>query len=144
MRFIRSAALALGVIGLIWLSTVPGDVQAQKTQGKSRPAATKYLMRGIVRTNCAGLGKLLNDGPADDEAWDTAACHAACLNEMSFVLMDDGRCPDGVWAEAAGQTLRAGTEAMMAAIESKDIDATKIAFKTVTSSCAACHKAHKK
>ncbi len=143
MRFIRSAALALGVIGLIWLSTVPGDVQAQKTQGKSRPAATKYLMRGIVRTNCAGLGKLLNDGPADDEAWDTAACHAACLNEMSFVLMDDGRCPDGVWAEAAGKTLRTGTEALMAAIEAKDAAAASAAFKTATSSCAACHKAHK-
>ena len=143
MRFIRSAALALGVIGLIWLSTVPGDVQAQKTQGKSRPAATKYLMRGIVRTNCAGLGKLLNDGPADDEAWDTAACHAACLNEMSFVLMDDGRCPDGVWAEAAGKTLRTGTEALMAAIEAKDAAAAGAAFKRVTSSCAACHAAHK-
>jgi cytochrome c556 len=144
MKFTGITTVVVGVLGLVWLSVVPDDAQAQKTQGKSRPAATKYLMRGIMGTNCGSLGKLLKEAPADDEAWDAAACHAACLNEMSFLLMDDGRCPDGVWAEAAGQTLRAGTEAMMAAIESKDIDATKIAFKTVTSSCAACHKAHKK
>ncbi len=58
--------------------------------------------------------------------------------------MDDGRCPDGVWAKGAGGTLRDGTVALLAAAEAKDADAANAAFKTVTSSCAACHKAHKK
>lgn len=120
------------------------DEKTQAHKGKSRPATTKYLMRGIVKGNCTSLGKLLKDGPADDEAWDAAACHAACLNEMSFVLMDDGRCPDGVWAKAATDSLRKGTVAVMAAIKARDAAAANTAFKTVTSSCAACHKAHKK
>ena len=69
-----------------------------------------------MRPNCAGLGKLLKgDGLADDKAWDTAACHASCLNEMSYLLMSDGRCPDGFWAKAAKTTLREGSAEAMAA-----------------------------
>ncbi|HUY37113.1 MAG TPA: hypothetical protein VMV69_30660 [Pirellulales bacterium] len=33
---------------------------------------------------------LKDKGPVDDEAWDLAAVQAACLNEMSYLLMDDG------------------------------------------------------
>lgn len=93
MKFTRIAVVIAGLAALVWFTGTSGDARAQKTKGKSRPAATKYLMRGIVRPNCAGLGKLLKEGPADDEAWDTIACHAACLNELSFALMDDGRWP---------------------------------------------------
>lgn len=142
MKFTGIAAVVLGLAGLLWLSA-SDHAQAQKTKGKTRPASTKYLMRGIVKANCSGLGKLLKEGPTSDEAWDAVACHAACLNEMSFALMDDGRCPDGVWAKAAKETLRQGTAAVMVAAEAKDADAASAAFKTVTSSCAACHKAHK-
>jgi cytochrome c556 len=144
MKYTKIAVVIAGLAALVWFTGISNDAQAQKTKGKSRPAATKYLMRGIVRPNCAGLGKLLKEGPADEEAWDTVACHAACLNELSFALMDDGRCPDGVWAKAAGGALRDGTVALLAAVEAKDADAANAAFKTVTSSCAACHKAHKK
>ncbi len=144
MKFTKITALAVSVAGLFWISTSLNDAQAQKTKGKTRPAATKYLMRGVVRPSCASLGKLLKEGPADDKAWDTAACHAACLSEMSFALMDDGRCPDGVWAKAATKNLREGSAAVLAAVEAKDLDAANAAFKTVTASCAACHKEHKK
>lgn len=126
-------------IGLI---TLCGNAWAQKTKGKTRAAATKYLMRGVQQPNCKGLGDLLKDGPADAKAWDTAACHASCLNEMSYLLMDDGRCPDGVWAGAA-KNLREGSAAALAAIEEKDLEGTRTAFKTVTGACGACHKAHK-
>lgn len=134
-----AVTLAVG-IGLMALA---GSASAQKTKGKTRAAATKYLMRGIQQAHCKGLGDLLKDaGPADDKAWDTAACHASCLNEMSYLLMDDGRCPDGVWAGAA-KDLREGTAAVLTAIEKKDLEATRAAFKTVTGACGACHKAHK-
>ena len=116
---------------------------AQKTKGKTRLAETKYLMRGIVRPNCAALGKLLKDGPKTDKEWDTAACHASCLNEACHLLMADGRCPDGVWATAAKKNLGAGSEEVLAAVKSKDGEAAQAAFKTVTQACASCHKAHK-
>ncbi|MCP4173150.1 MAG: cytochrome c [Fuerstiella sp.] len=144
MKFTKIAVVLAGLAGLFLLSGMPDDAQALQEKGKSRPAATKYLMRGIVGPNCSGLGKLLKAGPADEKAWDTVACHAACLNELSFALMDDGRCPSGTWAKAATGALREGTVALLAAAEAKDADAAKAAFKTVTSSCGACHKAHKK
>lgn len=115
---------------------------AQKTKGKTRAAQTKYLMRGILKPNCGGLGQLLKAASKTDEQWDTAACHAACMSEMGHLLMADGRCPDGVWAGAA-KALREGADAALAAIEAKDVAAANAAFKTATGSCAACHKAHK-
>jgi cytochrome c556 len=116
---------------------------AQKTKGKTRPAATKQLMKGIMQTNCAGLGASLKDkGPADDEAWSLAATQAACLNEMGYLLMDDGRCPDGDWANGA-KALREGSAEVLAALEKKDLTAAQAAFKNTTGGCAACHKAHK-
>ena len=143
MKAVRYVAVTVLALGICWLSVSSDSASAQKTKGKTRVASTKYLMRGIVKPNCASLGELLKAGPADDKAWDAAACHAACLNEMSHVLMDDGRCPDGVWATAAKTTLREGSAAVMAAVEAKDLEAANAAFKTVTSSCASCHKEHK-
>jgi cytochrome c556 len=137
----RLVVVAIG-IG-VGFGLMAGTATAQK-KGKSRAAATKYLMRGIQQSHCKALGDLLKDaGPADDKAWDTAACHASCLNEMSYLLMDDGRCPDGVWKGAA-EGLREGSAAVLAAVEKKDLEATRAAFKSVTGSCGACHKAHKK
>ena len=136
------AALATAC-GAALLLSVDAAV-AQKVKGKSRPAATKQLMKGIMQPNCAGLGASLKDnGPADDDAWSLAQTQAACLNEMSYLLMDDGRCPDGDWANAA-KTLREGSEATLKALEKKDLAAAQAAFKQTTTACAACHKVHKK
>jgi cytochrome c556 len=140
LRRLVVVAMGIGVgFGLI----MAGTAMAQK-KGKSRAAATKYLMRGITQAHCKGLGELLKDsGPADEKAWDTAACHASCLNEISYVIMDDGRCPDGVWKGAA-ENLREGSAGVLAATEKKDLDTAKESFKKVTGACGSCHKAHKK
>jgi hypothetical protein len=117
---------------------------AQVQKGKTRPAPTKFLMGGVVKAHCGGADGLLKDaGPADDKAWETLACHAAILNEMSFVVMDDGRCPDGVWAGAA-KGLREGSASLLGAAEKKDLEGARAGLKAVKESCAACHKAHKK
>jgi cytochrome c556 len=100
-------------------------------------------MRGINQTHCKSLAEQLKDsGPADDEAWDTAACHASCLNEMGYLLMDDGRCPDATWAGAA-KNLQEGSAAVLNAVEKLDLEGARTAFKTVTQACATCHDAHK-
>ena len=85
---------------------------------------------------------MLKGDIADDKAWDTAACHAACMSEMGHILMADGRCPDKAWAEAS-KALREGSDAAPKAIAKKDLAATQAAFKLATSSCSACHKPHK-
>lgn len=138
-RIVTALAIAVAVGALAWTH----EALAVKTQGKSRLAQTKYLMRGISQAHCAGIGGLLKEsGPADDKAWDTLLCHANCLNELSYVLMDDGRCPDADWAGAA-KSLREATAAVAEAAGKKDLDATRTAFQSVTASCGACHKVHK-
>jgi hypothetical protein len=133
----------LGLVLGLAILLIGSGAEAQKTKGKTRSAETKFLMRGVNQPHCAALGKLLKDGPADDKAWETALCHASILNEMSYVLMDDGRCPDKVWAGAA-KTLRECSAKVIDATKAKNVDDARTAFKALTSACATCHKEHKK
>jgi cytochrome c556 len=129
------------LMGLLVLAV--GVAPAQKTKGKSRLAQTKYLMRGINQTNCGALAKLLKgSGPADDKSWELAVQYASCLNEMSYLLMDDGRCPDGDWAGAA-KLLREGSAEVLAAATEQDLEAAQGAFKKVTRACESCHSKHR-
>ncbi len=118
-------------------------LEAQKLKGKSRPTPTRQLMKGILQPNAGSLGAALKDpGPADDKAWEAAQTAAVVLNEAGYMLMDDGRCPDAVWAGAA-QSPREGSAAAMAALDKKDLEGARAAAKTLMGSCMACHKAHK-
>ena len=117
---------------------------AAVTKGKTRLLKTSQLMSGVVKPHCTKIkNALAESGPADDDAWDDVAMHAAILNEVSFTLMADERCPDKVWADAVKNQLAAGSAGVVAAAESKDVEAARKAFKTMTASCKACHKAHK-
>lgn len=137
------AASAVLVLGH-FLARESGGASGQVAQGKSRVARTKYLMRGISQPNCKGIADLLKEaGPADDKAWEAVACHASCLNEMSHVVMQDGRCPDATWAGAA-KSLGEGSASVLSASEKKDLEGARAAFKTVTAACKTCHDAHRK
>jgi len=116
---------------------------AQVKQGKTRVLKTKQLMKGLVAANCGAVAEGLKAGPADEKAWDDLATKVALLNEASYTLMDDGRCPDATWADAT-TALRDGSAALLVKIEAKDAAGAQEALKTMTGSCAACHKAHKK
>lgn len=129
------------VLAVVAMFSVAG--LAQVTKGKTRLLQTKQLMGGLVRPCCAGIGEGLKKGPADDEAWTNLATKAALLNEASYVLMDDGRCPDGVWANAA-KKLREDSATVLEKLDAKDPAGAQKAFKSMTKACAACHKAHKK
>ena len=119
------------------------ELEAQKLKGQSRPAPTKQLMKGILQPNAGSLGAALKDaGPADDKTWESAQTAAVVLNEAGYMLMEDGRCPDAVWADAA-KALREGSGAAMAALEKKDLEGSRAAVKAMMGSCMACHKAHK-
>lgn len=138
MNRLTTIALAGVIVGVLTVGA-----NAQITKGKTRAATTKQLMGGLVKPNCAGIGEGLKAAPTDDKGWADLATKAALLNEASYLLMDDGRCPDKAWADAAKE-LREGSVAVLAKVEAKDFDGAKEAFKGVTGSCASCHKAHKK
>jgi cytochrome c556 len=117
---------------------------AQVKKGKTRLLETRQLMSAVVKTHCGGIKKGLEAAPADDKAWAELATSAALLNEASYILMDDGRCPDGAWAEAATKLLRDGSARVHAAVAARDVEGARKAFGEMTKACEACHKAHKK
>lgn len=142
----RRSIFGLAVLGAAALAVTVGigPATGQVKQGKTRPLKTKQLMKGLVNAQCVALKKGLDAGPADDEAWEQVGTSAALLNEASYVLMEDGRCPDGTWANAASKTLRQGSGDVLKAVEAKDVSAAQDAFGSMTKACAACHTAHKK
>lgn len=142
MTLVKQFAGCIIVAALLAAVVVP-NVDGQIKQGKTRAASTKQLMKGIVGGPCGALKGALEANPADDAAWANVALQAAILNESSYVLMDDGRCPDGDW-KGACDLLRAGSDAVLKAAEKKDLAAAKAGFGDVGKSCGACHSKHKK
>jgi cytochrome c556 len=131
------------ILGICASLVAAGVATAQVKKGKTRVMKTGQLMKAVVKPNCGALKKGLEAAPASDEAWDDLAAAAAVLNEASFILMDDGRCPDAVWADAASKTLRNSSADLLKAIEAKDHSAAKAAFGNLMGSCKACHEKHK-
>lgn len=134
--------LALIGVGIMCLAAV-GVAEAQVKTGKSRALKTSQWMKCVMKPQCEALKKGLDGAPSNDAQWQDLAASAALINEASYLLMDDGRCPDGVWAEAASKTLRNGSEDVLKAIETKDLAAAKAGFASMTKACGACHDKHK-
>lgn len=137
-RVILSASLLIAAICATTTLTI-----AQIKQGKTRPAKTGQLMKGLVGPNSNALKKGLEMAPAKDDDWAKLGVNAASLNEVGYILMDDGRCPDEVWSNAC-KMMREEGEKLMKALEAKDFDTSKKAFGDLGKSCKACHEKHKK
>jgi len=120
------------------------DGIAKVKKGDTRPLSTATWMKSVVKPNCGDLKKEIAAGPKTDDDWASLIEHAEILNETSFILMEDKRCPDKVWADASTIMLRGGSDALITAANAKDASAADAAFKKVTESCSSCHKAHKK
>jgi cytochrome c556 len=138
--------LRAGAVAAALLTAVVAISQssAQIKKGKTRPMTTKQLMAGLVGPDFHGIEAALKEsGPADDKAWTNAATQAALLNEASYVMMADGRCPDATWAEAC-KTLQECSTVLLAKIEAKDVEGARGALSAMTKSCATCHGAFKK
>ncbi len=143
MKKITILSLACVTTAVLTVVLMNGPVVGQVKQGTTRPLLTKQLMGGLVGANCGALGKGLKAGPADDKAWAGLAQSAALLNEASYILMADGRCPDGDWANAA-TTLREQSQELLNCIDAQNAEAAQAAFGEMTKSCGACHSKHKK
>lgn len=141
MKNVRLASLFILTTALAGFALFAEKAEAQKTKGKTRAALTKQLMKGLVAPNCGDLKKSLD---AEKPNWEDVSLKAAVLNEAGYLLMDDGRCPDGDWANAT-KAIRESSAAVLAAAEKEDAAGAKAAFAKLTSEgCAVCHKAHKK
>jgi cytochrome c556 len=136
------AGLAFVVVTMMAVVLVTMPVTGQVKKGTTRPLLTKQLMGGVTGPNCGALGKGLKAAPADDEAWGALAQSAALLNEVSYILMADGRCPDGDWANAA-TTLREQSQELLNCIDAQDAEGSQAAFGAMTKACGACHSKHK-
>jgi hypothetical protein len=141
-KVVSRTAVAVVILGL-GIGFTQQAANGQKTKGKTRPAPTVMLMQGIMFPNCSALaGFLKGDGPKTPRDWGKVELHATILNEMSYIVMDDGRCPDKVWKGAA-ETLRGCSKKVLEAAAAKDTKAAQAAFKKLTAACATCHAAHK-
>jgi len=119
--------------------------QAERPEGKGgkRPLQTSTVMKSLTKPNCNAIRDLLEKEPKTSEDWDKLIEHSELLSEVSFILMDDGRCPDYIWEGAAALTLRNCAKAIIAASEKRNIVVARGAFEKLTESCTSCHDAHK-
>lgn len=135
--------LLLFGFGLVGSAAVLGlGATLAQPAADERIADVEHLMEGISRPHCSALGKLLKAGPSNEKDWKHVKLHAALLNELSYMLLQAGRCPDATWAKAA-QQLRESSAAVYSAASSQDTAAARSAFKGITKACATCHKAHR-
>jgi hypothetical protein len=135
--------LALTASTVIAFFTAAALAEDAKAPPQPRVATIKVIMSGIHAPHCGALGTLLKaEGPKDDKGWSEVALHAALLNESGHLLVENNRCPDGIWADAAAK-LRDGTAGVFAAAGKKDLKAAQDSFTMVTAACAACHAKHR-
>ncbi len=141
MQRLTMIRMALAGAAILVLGT---GVGAQVTKGKTRPMTTKQLMSGLVKPQATVVGEAVNGtGPADEKAWTALATSAALLTESGYTMMEDGRCPDDVWA-AACKTQQESGKTLLEKIQAKDLAGSKEAFGKLTSACKSCHTVHHK
>lgn len=139
----KNRILILFVAAVCGVVLAAAQSVAQVKKGKTRPASTKALMNAWIGPTRAALDSELKVEPADDKAWAAIAAKAEVLNESGHSLMEDGRCPDAIWA-AACKTLQDATSAMAVKAQAKDLAGTREAYGVFMTSCKSCHTAHKK
>lgn len=133
---------ALLAVTLVTMGLIVDSI-ADVSKGEKRPLSMETWMEHVVKPHCKALKKEIASGPKTEDDWASLIEHAEILNETSYILMEDKRCPDEVWANSATKTLRNGSEAVITAAKAKDAAAAALAFKSMTKSCKECHDKHK-
>lgn len=141
----KSFAFAAGIIALAGLAFTlsSSQVTAQK-KGESRPMTTAQLMSGLVKPQLGSIKGHVDDEktPKGEDGWKSLTTSIALLNEASFTMMEDDRCPDKVWADAC-QVLRKATEKGLHSAVKKDAAGVRESITGILASCKACHTEHK-
>ena len=112
--------------------------------GEPRVAKIQHIMAGIQQPGMQRLQRgIRGSGPADDEGWGLIGLHSALMNEVSFMLMQNDRSKDAVWAKAAAD-LRAASAAVNAAAGKKDLATVREGVQAMGGACKSCHDVHRK
>lgn len=137
----KSFAFAAGIIALSGLAftLLSSPVTAQK-KGKSRPLTTAQLMSGLVKPQLGAIQGHVADEktPESEDGWKALTTSIALLNESSYTMMEDDRCPDKIWADAC-EILRNATAAGLKSAAQKDAAGVRESIVGITASCKACH-----
>lgn len=137
----KSFAFAAGIIALSGLAFTlsSSKVTAQK-KGKSRPLTTAQLMSGLVKPQLVAIQGHVADekAPEGEDGWKSLTTSIALLNESSYTMMEDDRCPDKTWADAC-EILRKATASGLKAAAKKDAAGVRESISGITASCKACH-----
>jgi cytochrome c556 len=137
----KSFAFAAGIIALSGLAFTlsSSQVTAQK-KGKSRPLTTAQLMSGLVKPQLVAIQGHVADEktPEGEDGWKSLTTSIALLNESSYTMMEDDRCPDKIWADAC-QILRKATASGLKAAAKKDAAGVRESIAGIGASCKACH-----
>ena len=110
-------------LNLVLLVFWAGCQEPSTVKQKSEPVAAQLSEEEVV----VGSAEELKTVSPKNITWKKDGAK----NESSYVLMADDRCPDGVWATAALETLRIGSTEFLKAIESKDVEAAKRDFSQI-------------
>lgn len=130
--FLGVAIAILAVCGLA--IGQQSDYQAQ--------ASAKDIMAKMIGPNNGQLRGMRGNGPQSDEDWATARTAAAIMAEGGQLLEMGGRSKDDIWSDAS-EGLVSAAGALVAASDSKDVDAWKTALGGVGQNCQSCHKVHR-
>lgn len=140
-----SFAFAAGIVALAGLAFAvsSSQVTAQK-KGKTRPLTTAQMMSGLVKPQLVSLQGHVADEktPEGEDGWKALTTSIALLNESSYMMMEDDRCPDKKWADAC-DILRKGTESALQKAAQKDAAGVRESIAGITASCKACHSEYK-
>ncbi|MBI1310916.1 hypothetical protein GC176_06370 [bacterium] len=131
--------LALIACAVVASLTLPGNAQKK---GRTRPLTTSQTMAGLIKPQLTILKEGLEAEPKDEDAWKAIATSAALLNESSYLMMDDGRCPDKVWSEGCVM-LETATKDILKQVDAKNATAALAGVEGVVASCKHCHAEHK-
>ena len=127
--------MALAILAVCGLAVAQhSDYQAK--------ASIKDIMAKMVGPNNDQLREMQENGPQSEEDWATARTAATIMAEAAQLLEMGGRSKDGVWSETS-KGLTSATGALVAASDSKDVDAWKVALSDVGPTCQSCHETHR-
>ncbi len=127
--------MALAILAVCGLAVAQhSDYQAK--------ASVKDIMAKMVGPNNDQLREMQENGPQSEEDWAAARTAATIMAEAAQLLEMGGRSKDGVWSETS-KGLTSATGALVAASDSKDVDAWKAAQSDVGPTCQSCHETHR-
>ncbi len=140
-RLIPGLAATLVALGVLSLSLIPSDAGADEDETPSIKVVMQKLHKG-ANSPLASLKKSLSEPKPDWKKVQDKSKDFVMLG-ASLAKNDPPKGDKASWKKLSDAYYTASKD-MDDAAKKEDLKGTKDAYKTVSGSCMACHKAHKK